>query len=120
MKAEIEGALQGTVDGELLRPSLWPTGILNDPGSQMPQSRNIYVARVGYLSWIDHYESFATAITLHNSVLASLTASQGSVSAARRRLRDSREALGAKRADLVQMWGRAQGVKESLRLLDVV
>ncbi|KAN0063376.1 exocyst subunit [Thecaphora frezii] len=68
----------------------------------------------------DHYESFATAITLHNSVLQSLTAAQNSVSGARRRLRDSREALGAKRADLVQMWQRSQAVKESLRLLDIV
>ncbi|KAJ1028347.1 hypothetical protein NDA18_003011 [Ustilago nuda] len=68
----------------------------------------------------DHYESFATAITMHNSVLASLTAAQGSVSGARRRLRDSREALGAKRADLVQMWQRSQAVKEALRLLDTV
>lgn len=68
----------------------------------------------------DHYESFATAITMHNSVLQSLTAAQSSVSGARRRLRDSREALGAKRADLVQMWQRSQSVKEALRLLDLV
>lgn len=68
----------------------------------------------------DHYESFATAITMHNSVLQSLTAAQTSVSGARRRLRDSREALGAKRADLVQMWQRSQAVKEALRLLDLV
>ncbi|CDR99686.1 related to SEC8-protein transport protein [Sporisorium scitamineum] len=68
----------------------------------------------------DHYESFATAITTHNSVLQSLTTIQTSVSGARRRLRDSREALGAKRADLVQMWQRSQAVKEALRLLDLV
>nr|CDI53407.1 related to SEC8-protein transport protein [Melanopsichium pennsylvanicum 4] len=68
----------------------------------------------------DHYESFATAITMHNSVLQSLTSAQTSVSGARRRLRDSREALGAKRADLVQMWQRSQAVKEALRLLDLV
>ncbi|PWN44869.1 hypothetical protein IE81DRAFT_320842 [Ceraceosorus guamensis] len=68
----------------------------------------------------DHHESFANAITLHNSVLQSLSAAQNSVSGARRRLRDSREALGQKRADLVQLWQRSQGVKESLRLLDHV
>lgn len=68
----------------------------------------------------DHYESFASAITTHNSVLQSLTVAQTSVSGARRRLRDSREALGAKRADLVQMWQRSQAVKEALRLLDLV
>ncbi len=68
----------------------------------------------------DHYESFATAITMHNSVLQSLTTAQTSVSGARRRLRDSREALGAKRADLVQMWQRSQAVKEALKLLDLV
>lgn len=68
----------------------------------------------------DHYESFATAITLHNSVLASLGNVQTSVSASRRRLRDSREALGSKRADLVQLWHRQQSVKEALRLLHTV
>lgn len=68
----------------------------------------------------DHHESFATAISLHSNVLSSLTSAQTSISGARRRLRDSREALGAKRADLVQLWHRSQGVKESLRLLDTV
>ncbi|CAO1627775.1 unnamed protein product [Parajaminaea phylloscopi] len=68
----------------------------------------------------DHYESFATAITLHNSVLSSLTNAQTSVSSSRRRLRDSREALGSKRADLVQLWQRQQSVKEALRLLHTV
>ncbi|PWN29329.1 hypothetical protein BDZ90DRAFT_230216 [Jaminaea rosea] len=68
----------------------------------------------------DHYESFATAITLHNSVLSSLTDVQASVSSSRRRLRDSREALGSKRADLVQLWHRQQSVKEALRLLQTV
>lgn len=68
----------------------------------------------------DHHESFATAISLHSNVLSSLTSAQTSISGARRRLRDSREALGAKRADLVQLWHRSQGVKESLRLLDTI
>ena len=68
----------------------------------------------------DHYEAFASAITLHNNVLSSLTKAQGGVTAARKRLRDSRDTLGAKRADLVQMWQKSQGIKESLRLLDTV
>lgn len=68
----------------------------------------------------DHYESFATAITLHNSVLSSLTNVQTSVSSSRRKLRDSREALGSKRGDLVQLWHRQQSVKEALRLLQTV
>uniref|UniRef100_V5E5Z1 Exocyst complex component Sec8 n=1 Tax=Kalmanozyma brasiliensis (strain GHG001) TaxID=1365824 RepID=V5E5Z1_KALBG len=68
----------------------------------------------------DHYESFATAITLHNNVSQALNAAQSSVGGARRRLRDSQEALGAKRADLVQMWQRSQAVKEALKLLDLV
>jgi exocyst complex component 4 len=57
---------------------------------------------------------------LHNNVLSSLGSAQNGVSAARRRLRDAREALGAKRADLVQMWQRSQVVKDSLRLLDTI
>lgn len=68
----------------------------------------------------DHYESFATAISLHNNVINSFGSAQNGVSSARRRLRDAREALGAKRADLVQLWHRSQGVKESLRLLDMI
>lgn len=35
-------------------------------------------------------------------------------------MRDAREALGARRADLVQLWHRSQGVKDSLRLLDTI
>ncbi|CAD6900494.1 unnamed protein product [Tilletia controversa] len=68
----------------------------------------------------DHYESFATAITNHNSVLSALAAAQTGVQAAAKRLRDSREALGVRRADLVQMWQRAQSVKEAIRLLDIL
>ncbi|UZJ53559.1 hypothetical protein CBS101457_002879 [Exobasidium rhododendri] len=68
----------------------------------------------------DHHESFATAISLHNNVLSSLGSAQNGVSAARRRLRDSKEALGAKRADLVQLWHRSQVVKDNLRLLDTI
>jgi len=68
----------------------------------------------------DHYESFATAITNHNSVLSSLSAAQSGVQAAAKRLRDSREALGVRRADLVQMWQRAQSVKEAIHLLDIL
>lgn len=49
-----------------------------------------------------------------------MTDVQTSVSSSRRRLRDSREALGSKRADLVQLWTRQQSVKEALRLLDTV
>lgn len=68
----------------------------------------------------DHYESFATAISLHDNVLNSLGTAQSGVSGARRRLRDAREALGAKRADLVQLWHRSQAVKESIHLLDII
>ncbi|KAK0551280.1 exocyst subunit [Tilletia horrida] len=68
----------------------------------------------------DHYESFATAITNHNSVLSALSSAQAGVQQAAKRLRDSREALGVRRADLVQMWQRAQSVKEAIDLLDIL
>ncbi|WFD34462.1 Xaa-Pro aminopeptidase [Malassezia cuniculi] len=68
----------------------------------------------------DHYESFASAITLNHSVINVLGDVQGSISGARQKLRGARDALGARRTDLVQMWQRLESVKEALGVLAVL
>lgn len=65
----------------------------------------------------DHYESFATAITVNHGMISSLSTSQDGIARAREQLQGARDALGARRADLVQMWQRQQQVKEALRVL---
>ena len=65
----------------------------------------------------DHFDSFASAINVNHSMISSLSASQDGVSAARQQLQSARDALGTRRADLVQMWQRLQSVKEAMRIL---
>ena len=65
----------------------------------------------------DHFHSFASAIHVNHGMISSLSASQDGVSAARQQLQSARDALGTRRADLVQMWQRLQSVKEAMRIL---
>jgi exocyst complex component 4 len=44
--------------------------------------------------------------------------SQAQVKEARTALLDAKEALGNKRADLVQIWSRGQTIEEMIRILD--
>lgn len=68
----------------------------------------------------DHYDSFATAITVNHGMIASLGTSQDGIASARQQLQSARDALGARRADLVQMWQRMQSVKEATRVLSLL
>ncbi|WFD06742.1 Xaa-Pro aminopeptidase [Malassezia vespertilionis] len=68
----------------------------------------------------DHYESFATAITLNYGVANSLGDAQTNITSARQKLRSARDTLGARRADLVQMWQRIQSIKEAMRVLGLI
>ncbi|WFD31722.1 Xaa-Pro aminopeptidase [Malassezia sp. CBS 17886] len=65
----------------------------------------------------DHYDSFATAITVNHGVTSALGQSQEHIGAVREKLQGARDALGAKRQDLVQSWHRLQNVKEAMRVL---
>lgn len=67
---------------------------------------------------LEHHQSFAAALPRHASLLSSLSTTQSQVGALRTTLQETREALGTKRADLVQLWSRGQTVEEMLRLLD--
>ncbi|WFD40365.1 Xaa-Pro aminopeptidase [Malassezia japonica] len=68
----------------------------------------------------DHYESFAMAITVNHGMIQSLGEAQDHVSGTRAKLQNARDALGARRADLVQMWQRIQSVKEAMRVLALI
>ncbi|GJJ09872.1 hypothetical protein Clacol_004096 [Clathrus columnatus] len=66
----------------------------------------------------NHHQSFAEALPRHASLLTSLTTTQTQISSLRTALQEAREALGTKRADLVQLWSRGQTVEEMLGLLN--
>ncbi|KAF8578412.1 Sec8 exocyst complex component-specific domain-containing protein [Ramaria rubella] len=67
-----------------------------------------------------HYQSFAAALPHHASLLGSLGTTQTQITEVRSVLQEAKDALGGKRADLVQLWTRGQTVEEMLRLLDQI
>jgi Exocyst complex component Sec8 N-terminal len=66
----------------------------------------------------EHYKAFAHALPHHANLSMALTNTQAELSEARTHLMESRDALGNKRADLVQLWSRGQTLEEMMRLLD--
>ncbi|KAJ7071200.1 exocyst complex component sec8 [Mycena amicta] len=67
-----------------------------------------------------HYQAFAASLPHHASLITHLTATQTQISVARTALQESKDALGSKRADLVQLWARRQTLEEMMRLLDQI
>ncbi len=67
---------------------------------------------------VEHYQAFAASLPLHASLLGHLGSTQGEISSARTALLEAKEALGSKRADLVQLWNRGQMLEEMIKLLD--
>ncbi|KAF7306760.1 Sec8 exocyst complex component specific domain-containing protein [Mycena indigotica] len=67
-----------------------------------------------------HYQAFAASLPHHASLISHLTATQTQISEARTSLQESKDALGSKRADLVQLWTRRQTLDEMMRLLDQI
>ncbi|KAH8991923.1 Sec8 exocyst complex component-specific domain-containing protein [Lactarius akahatsu] len=67
-----------------------------------------------------HFQAFAAALPHHSSLLNHLGATQEQIKNARTVLQEAKDALGNKRADLVQMWTRGQTLEEMLRLLDQI
>ncbi|KAJ7706369.1 Sec8 exocyst complex component-specific domain-containing protein [Mycena rosella] len=67
-----------------------------------------------------HYQAFAAALPHHASLLNHLGATQTQIADARTALQESKDALGSKRADLVQLWARGQTLEEMMRLLDQI
>ncbi|KAJ3563576.1 hypothetical protein NP233_g8850 [Leucocoprinus birnbaumii] len=67
-----------------------------------------------------HYQAFAASLPHHGSLLSHLTTTQKQISDARTALKESKEALGNKRADLVQLWSRGQMLEEMIKILDEI
>ncbi|KAI0720009.1 Sec8 exocyst complex component-specific domain-containing protein [Cerioporus squamosus] len=67
-----------------------------------------------------HYQAFNAALPHHASLLSHLDATQSHIKEARNALQESKETLGSKRADLVQLWTRNQTVEEMMRILDQI
>ncbi|KAI9513074.1 Sec8 exocyst complex component-specific domain-containing protein [Russula earlei] len=67
-----------------------------------------------------HFQAFAAALPHHSSLLSHLGDTQTQIKNARTVLQEAKDALGNKRADLVQMWTRGQTLEEMLRILDEI
>ena len=67
---------------------------------------------------IEHYQAFASSLPHHTALMTRLQAIQLQIGEARTALQDSKENLGGKRGDLVQMRTRTQTLEEMLRILD--
>ncbi|GAW04404.1 sec8 exocyst complex component specific domain-containing protein [Lentinula edodes] len=67
-----------------------------------------------------YYQAFAASLPHHASLLNHLSDTQNEIDEARTSLQESKEALGSKRADLVQMWSRGQMLEEMMHLLDQI
>ena len=66
----------------------------------------------------EHYQAFAASLPHHASLLNHLGDTQEQIARARSSLLESKEALGSKRSDLVQLWNRGQTLEEMIRILD--
>ncbi|KAK0465001.1 exocyst complex component sec8 [Desarmillaria tabescens] len=67
-----------------------------------------------------HHQAFAAALPHHANLLNHLGAMQTQINETRTALQESKDALGSKRADLVQLWARGQTLEEMMRLLDQI
>ncbi|KAI0048336.1 hypothetical protein FA95DRAFT_1558105 [Auriscalpium vulgare] len=65
-----------------------------------------------------HYQAFAASLPHHSSLLNHLGTTQDQIKGARSALQEAKDALGNKRADLVQLWTRGQTLEEMLRIMD--
>lgn len=65
-----------------------------------------------------HYKAFADALPHHAAILSHLGLAQTQVKGTRSSLQEAKDALGSRRADLVQLWSRGQMLEEMIRLLD--
>ncbi|GLB35982.1 putative vacuolar-sorting protein 54, of GARP complex [Lyophyllum shimeji] len=67
-----------------------------------------------------HYQAFAASLPHQAALLGHLGETQSQIHAARTALLEAKDALGNKRADLVQLWSRGQTLEEMLRILDQI
>ncbi|KAG6885406.1 hypothetical protein C0993_002139 [Termitomyces sp. T159_Od127] len=67
-----------------------------------------------------HYQAFAASLPHQATLLSHLDETQAQIHSSRTSLLEAKEALGNKRADLVQLWARGQTLDEMLRLLDQI
>lgn len=67
-----------------------------------------------------HYQAFAAALPHHAGLINHLSAGQTQITESRTSLQESKEALGVRRADLVQLWVRSQMLEEMMKILDQI
>jgi len=67
---------------------------------------------------LGYYMAFNAALPHHSSLLNHLGVVQDQIKASRAALTDSKDSLGNRRADLVQLWSRGQSLEDMMKLLD--
>jgi exocyst complex component 4 len=67
-----------------------------------------------------HHKAFADALPHHAALLNHLGLAQTQIKQSKTALAEAKEALGNKRADLVQLWSRGQVLEDMMRLLDQI
>ncbi|KAG1749817.1 Sec8 exocyst complex component-specific domain-containing protein [Suillus paluster] len=67
-----------------------------------------------------HHKAFADALPHHAALLNHLGLAQTQIQQSRTALVEAKDALGNKRADLVQLWSRGQVLEEMMNLLDQI
>ncbi|KAJ7596856.1 exocyst complex component sec8 [Mycena floridula] len=67
-----------------------------------------------------HYQAFQGSLPHHSALLNHLGVIQTQINESRAALQESKDTLGSRRADLVQLWSRGQTLEEMMRLLDQI
>lgn len=70
------------------------------------------------ISPLGYHQAFAGSLPQHSSLFNHLDVAQTQIKDARTALQESKDALGNRRADLVQIWSRGQTIEEMIRILD--
>jgi hypothetical protein len=68
--------------------------------------------------YTEYFEAFAASLPHHSSLLNHLDVTSKQIKDTRSSLMEAKDALGIKRADLVQLWTRSQMLEEMIKLLD--
>ena len=66
----------------------------------------------------EHYQAFAASLPHRATLLNHLTETQSQIQAARTAVLETKDLLGNKRADLIQLRSRGQTLDEMIRILD--
>jgi hypothetical protein len=112
----IEGALKAVVDGKGANSSTGRRKCLGIPFMVFFQGSEIIIRPTCYL--IGSYQGFNASIGTYGGVIDSITDSQSRVKELRMDLKNSKESLRLRHADLIQLYNKSQQYKDMIEMLD--